>query len=48
MYRCPFCGLYIKHGVDVLQEHRQPGGECDQRMDDLQDAIDAIEEENAS
>jgi hypothetical protein len=45
MYKCSFCGLYVKHGIVALNTHREPGGECDQQMDELQDELD---EENAS
>jgi len=48
MYRCPFCGLYIRHGIQWLNEHRETGGECDQMMEMIQAELDESAEENAS
>lgn len=40
MHRCRRCGLYLIDNLEEVRKHREPGGECDQIQDDLQDELD--------
>lgn len=31
-FLCGFCKTYIDDGIESLNKHREPGGECDQKM----------------
>lgn len=37
IYNCPFCHASTEDGIDFLVEHRKPGGECDQRLAEMEE-----------
>lgn len=40
MHRCRRCGLYLIDSIPIVLKHREPGGECDQIQEDLQEELD--------
>lgn len=43
LYRCPVCQMDVEDRLALLYKHREPDGECDQRMNERKERIERLE-----